>query len=192
MTAKKKLATDIVDKSFAKTLASATLRPSVNAAAVIVEYASSFGEQDIESLMNELVGSIEKVNDGDMKRCEGMLMGQAYALQAIFMNLSRRAIVQDQVKHNEMLLRLALKAQGQCRATLETLSNIKNPPVVFAKQANINNGNQQINNGVPAPQAEKTVNEQNELLEAQHGGMTLDTGATGATIEKNKAMAALE
>jgi hypothetical protein len=34
-------------------------------------------------------------------------------------------------------LRLGLKAQSQCRATLETLVQIKNPPVVVARQANI-------------------------------------------------------
>jgi hypothetical protein len=66
----------------------------------------------------------------------------------------------------ERYLRLALKAQNQCRATLETLAAIKNPPVVFTKQANINhgNGNQQINNGTLAsdvldnihPHAEKS------------------------------------
>lgn len=40
--------------------------------------------------------------------------------------------------------RLALKAQGQCRATVETLAAIKNPPVVFARQANIAHGPQQV------------------------------------------------
>lgn len=34
------------------------------------------------------------------------------------------------------------KAQSQCRATLETLAAIKNPPVIYAKQANISNGPQ--------------------------------------------------
>jgi hypothetical protein len=43
-------------------------------------------------------------------------------------------------------MRMALKAQNQCRMTLETLSNIKNPPVIYAKQANIANGPQQVNN----------------------------------------------
>ena len=41
--------------------------------------------------------------------------------------------------------RLALKAQSQCRATLETLSNITESPVIFAKRVNIAH-NQQINN----------------------------------------------
>jgi hypothetical protein len=34
-------------------------------------------------------------------------------------------------------MRLALKAQSQCRATLETLALINNVPVVFARQANV-------------------------------------------------------
>ena len=42
----------------------------------------------------------------------------------------------------ETYLRLALKAQSQCRATLETLAAIKNPPVIFAKQANVTTGPQ--------------------------------------------------
>ena len=55
---------------------------------------------------------------------------------------------------------------------------MKNPPVVFARQANINNGGQQqVNNGTqatgagspaPAP-ASNSATEPNKLLEATHG-----------------------
>jgi hypothetical protein len=45
-------------------------------------------------------------------------------------------------------LRLALKAQSQSRATVETLATVKNPPVVYAKQANFAAGAQQVNNGI--------------------------------------------
>ena len=163
----------------AKLLAAATLRPSINAAAVIEEYGKTFGDQDIMALADELADNIKQVNAGDMARCEGMLMGQAQALQAIFMNLSRRSIKQEHMKNMETFLRLALKAQGQCRATIETLTAIKNPPVIYAKQANISNGHQQINNGIPAPatQAENIKNQQNELLEHTHGER-LDTRTT--------------
>ena len=76
------------------------------------------------------------------------LKAQAHALQAIFMNLARRATTQEYMKHCETYLRMAMKAQNQCRMTLETLATIKNPPVVVARQANINNGGQQqVNNG---------------------------------------------
>jgi hypothetical protein len=49
-------------------------------------------------------------------------------------------------------MRLALKAQSQCRATIETLAEIKNPqPVAFVQQADVAHGPQQINNGPTAP-----------------------------------------
>ena len=93
-------------------------------------------------------------------------------------------------------LRLALKAQGQCRATLETLAALKNPPAaVFAQQANIAHGPQQVNNGVPAQDCERPVRMrairqlgQNELLEYQDGDR-LDTGAAGAAGASGAAMA---
>jgi hypothetical protein len=55
---------------------------------------------------------------------------------------------------------MALRAQSQCRATLETLAAIKNPPIVYARQANVTTGPQQINNGVASPRAREIENEQ--------------------------------
>jgi hypothetical protein len=94
------------------------------------------------------VASIEKVHGGDLKQCESMLMGQAQALQAMFVSFARRAQGQQLQPHLESFFRMALRAQSQCRMTLETLAAIKNPPVVFAKQANIAHGPQQVNNQV--------------------------------------------
>lgn len=182
----------------AKAVSRMTLRPSLNAAAVVEAYTSSIGEQDIEALMDSLTESMEKVWDGDMKRCEAMLLGQAHALQAIFMNLSRRAVKQEYLKNYETFLRLGLKAQSQCRATLETLAAIKNPPVTIVRQANIAHGPQQVNNGTmpnstPAAaqaHAEENQNPQTQLLEAQHGEW-LDTGTTGTTGRTDQDLAAV-
>jgi hypothetical protein len=67
-------------------------------------------------------------------------------------------------------LNLALKAQSQCRATLETLAHVKNPPVLFAKQANIAHGPQQINNSAdPRAHARVLAAEQSQLLEVPIG-----------------------
>ena len=77
-----------------------------------------------------------------------MLFNQAQALQSIFVNLSCQAARQEYRSNQELFLRLALKAQNQCRTTLETLAALKHPPVVFAKQANIAQGHQQVNNTV--------------------------------------------
>ncbi|MGZ8172615.1 hypothetical protein [Methylobacter sp.] len=166
--------------------------PTVQAAITIQQWQGAGTE--INALVDVLSSQIDQVYEGNMNRPEAMLLAQAHTLDELFNNLARRAHDQEQMKHYETFLRMALKAQGQCRATLETLAAIKTPPIIFAKQANIANGHQQINNGISASatHAEEIKNQPNELLEAQHGSTTLDTGTTSTTIGKDKAMAALE
>lgn len=171
-----------------------TTSASANAAAVIELYGKPFGEQDINELYDCLSNSVNQVWDGDMRRTEAMLITQAEALQAIFTNFARRTLNQEYQKNFESFMRMALKAQNQCRMTLETLATIKNPPVVFAKQANIANGPQQVNNGTSAPAShahgEKEI-QSNELLTEDQHGATLDTRGTAATSGTDKAMAPL-
>ncbi|MBK5537368.1 hypothetical protein JFV28_09150 [Pseudomonas sp. TH05] len=87
-------------------------------------------------------------------------------------------------------MRLALKAQSQSRATLQTLAELKAPKqIAFVKQANI--GNQvQVNNGTQAclTRTRKTKKVQNELLEVEHGER-LDTRATSTAGGADPAMA---
>lgn len=178
------------DENRDEAMANVLLRPSVQAAITIQQWGN---QSDIGSLMSELSMQMNIVKSGNMGRPEAMLLAQAHTLDTLFNNLARRAQNQQYLKQFETNLRLAFKAQSQCRATLETLAALKNPPAIFAKQANISNGHQQINNGVPATHTEKTQNKPNELLvEAQHGGETLDTRTTSATIGKDHAMATLE
>ena len=66
----------------------------------------------------------------------------------MFVYMANLAVKAEYVDQVDRYMRLALKAQGQCRATLETLATIKNPLVVFARQANIAQGPQQVNNTV--------------------------------------------
>ncbi len=116
-------------------------------------------------------------------------MNQATALQSLFARLAERSMSCDHIPGFEANMRMALRAQSQCRATLETLATIKNPPIVFAKQANIANGPQQVNNGVSANVAtreEKPI-QSNELLEQEHG-KRLDSGTSGAASCANPHM----
>ena len=181
------------DPPKAKALASMALRPSVNGALVVASYGKMLGNLDLGSLTESLIEGIDRVNDGDLSRAESMLFAQANALQSIFMSLARRANTQEYLSGLDPMLRLALKAQSQCRATLETLANIKNPPVVFARQANINNGGQQqVNNGAAptagparagAP-ASVTSEPQDKLLESDHGErLDISTARAAGSID---------
>jgi hypothetical protein len=61
-------------------------------------------------------------------------------------NLAARGENATMVPQLDVSMRYALGAQSKCRATVETLSVIENPPV-FARPANISSGPQQVNNG---------------------------------------------
>ncbi len=131
------------------------LSPTIQSAVGIHAWGKFAGEVDLAKLLADLRTSVEKVQDGDMQPVEAMLMGQAMTLETIFTSLARRATSQEYLKQIQTFLGLALKAQAQCRATLETLAEIKSPrSVAIVKQANISNGPQQVNNGMqPAQQA---------------------------------------
>jgi hypothetical protein len=172
--------------------ARASLRPSVQGALTVQAYTNIFGELNLAGLVEELTFLAKQVTDGDLTRIEGMLNVQAHTLDAIFNNLARRASKAEYMNQIEQYLRLALKAQSQCRSTLETLAEIKNPrPVAFVKQANISNGPQQVNNGNQVaslpPAHGKIENQQNKLLEGEHG-TRMDFGKAGAASGANQAL----
>lgn len=141
-----------------------------------------FGDVELTEGLNALVDAAERVNRGDLGDAEALLMAQAVTLNAMFTHLAHRAQINmgEYLDAADRYMRLALKAQGQCRATLETLAVIKNPPTVFARQANIAHGPQQVNNGV-SPRAGQLEIAPNELLEARRedrldNGTTIETG----------------
>lgn len=124
-------------------------------------------EIDVPGLLATLRDHAKAVSSGDLSRVEALLTNQADALQSLFVAMVERGLRQQYHAHVESFLRLALKAQSQCRATLETLVNIKNPPLVYAHQANVTTGPQQVNNGVWPNLARET-----EMSQTQLSGVT--------------------
>ena len=173
-------------------LAHASLRPTVQAALTLMDYNKGFGELSVNTLVDDLGKQCELASDGDLKRTEAMLTAQAHTLDAIFNSLARRAALNmgEYVNAAEIYMRLALKAQAQCRATLETLAAIKNPQsVAFVRQANISHGAQQVNNcdsGTSTLAGARGENStvQNELLEQTHG-KRLEPGTASGTGRSN-------
>ena len=146
---------------------------------------------DVNALTKILSQQTTDVIGGNMARPEAMLLSQAHTLDALFNSLVMKGLGQTHMPNYEAFMRLAFKAQSQCRSTLQTLSDIKNPSVVYAKQANITNGNQQINNGVPAPRKQENINHSNELL-TELPNATLDNRRTVEAIPVNSELATVE
>jgi hypothetical protein len=107
-----------------------------------------FVGDDLTECLNALTDAAERVNRGDLSDVEAILTAQSVTLNIMFAELTRRATLNmgEYLDAADRYMRLALKAQGQCRATIETLAVMKNPAPVFAKQANIAHGPQQVNN----------------------------------------------
>lgn len=153
-----------------------------------VEQKAVVEQFDAVAVMKVLRDHSCAANAGDLRHAESMLINQASALQSLFVRLTERAMGQECMPNFEAFMRLALRAQNQCRMTLETLSTIKNPPVVYAKQINQTTGPQQINNGSAPSRKREIEKQQNELLEA-NDGERLDTRATSAAISADPIMA---
>jgi hypothetical protein len=194
---------DAPDKSRDALIAELALGGIINGATLTVDFSKgNYGELSLTECISELGKKVRNVHKGNLQDAETILTAQAFALDAIFTSLARRAQMNmgEYIDAADRYMRLALKAQGQCRATLETLAAIKNPPVVFAKQANIANGPQQVNNTVNKSDgsfesstrthahAGNSNSVQNELLEDQHE-QGMDIGTTGAAVSRDPAMA---
>lgn len=174
-------------KVTAQNYATLVISPELAAYRVIAgaEHASMTDTVDVPTLVQTLKDQGAAVNRNDLSQAEAMLMNQATALQSLFARMAERATGAEYMPNFEIFMRVALKAQSQCRATLEALAAIKNPPIVYAKQANVTTGPQQVNN---VTHTGRKQNQSIELLE-QSNGNYMDTGAPGASIGHDPAMA---
>ena len=153
-----------------------------------------YGEVDISALITALGEKVKNIQDGNMKPVEAMLYGQAQALQSIFTNMARRSGLNagEYINASETYMKLALKAQSQCRATLETLAIVKNPQP-YIRQANMTTGPQQVNNSYASASEHQGIqsgagdfqSQPNELLERQDANI-LDTGAPSQASRANQ------
>lgn len=157
----------------------------------------SFGELSLMDCIHTLKAKAHEVNNGNIGELERMLTAQAVSLDTIFSSMALRAKMNlgqypDAVNK---YMNLALRAQSQCRATVETLAEIKNPrPYIQNNKAHY----QQVNNGVPPPQdvtsrARENPKSSNELLEyTRHEQQWLDTGASSEAVQSHSEMETVE
>lgn len=175
-------------------LAKVYLSPEILAASTIKAQYPKNDQININALITELSSQSEKIKNNDLGRAETMLISQAHTLDALFAELVGRSRMNMGEYFNaaDKYMRLALKTQGQCRATLETLATIKNPqPFIQNNKAQY----QQVNNNHSASgensdtntrahaHAGKNSNMTNELLEDKTNEQEwLDTGTPEKTI----------
>lgn len=150
---------------------------------------------DTRALFREIQKQELEIKKGNLVYIERYLYSQAIALNALFDRMLNQLAHADFTPQVQLCGMLALKAQAQCRATLATLAQIKNPDqITFIKQ-NIqqqNNAiNQQVNNSSADDDSKKFTNVANELLsEVIHE--KLESRGTKETSRINPAMETVE
>lgn len=123
-----------------KAMTKVALDPAAKAMALTRSFVTGVDEGSLHptELLTELMIIGNKARNGDLGGIEAMLAAQAYSLDALFCNLALRAKsnMGQYPKTAEIYMKMALRAQSQCRATAETLAVMKNPQP-YIKQTNI-------------------------------------------------------
>lgn len=179
-------------------LATTGLAPNAFVTTVFAQPSGMLLGEHLSDVHKALKAAVERTKSGSTDQADELLTAQAITLNQVFVEMLRRAALNmgDHLGATETYMRLALKAQSQCRATLESLSEIRNPrSVAFVRQANIAAGHQQVNNGMeqggfnPEGPREETEISQNKVLEASINDVTrLDTRKTSQAGRGNPKM----
>ena len=178
---------ETADQAMARTVTS----PECLSASVLT-ICQNINQARITEMVAELRQQSAAIHANDLSRPESMLIAQAHTLDGLFAKLASKALTVGDLDGMERYMRLALKAQSQSRATLQTLGELKAPKqVAFVQQANIGNHVQVNNEGSSSrSRASKHKITPNELLEVGHGER-LDTRAAGSAGGADPAMASL-
>ena len=148
-------------------------------AAQSISFLSFSSEQpaDLNQLITELEYQVDRSRSSN-SRAESILVSQTHTLDALFHRLLKRAEanIREGYPAGREYLKLAMRAQSQCRSTLDSLVALQRPTII---QTNIAHGHQQVNNYAEG-------NPPNELMEQQDERM--DTGTPSEAVKGGQAL----
>jgi hypothetical protein len=139
------------DETGAMAMARKVLDPGFRHAVTASSFAGKVLGNSIEhpGLM-DYVHHVLKVGDkaeaGDLAIASRLLASQAITLDSMFTELSRRTALNmgEYIDAAERYGRLALKAQSNCRATLEALAKLHQPREQTVRHVHVNEGGQAV------------------------------------------------
>jgi len=103
--------------------------PHVTEASIAPDATTEGAEDPAELAIARTVAAIDgglaKINADDLTAVESMLAGQAAALEVLFNEYAKRAARTQYHAPIHMCLGFALRAQSQCRVTVQSLAQLK-------------------------------------------------------------------
>lgn len=134
-------------KSEAQQFAEIAISPAAHSLTTVQQFTKPvFGEQDTSALYSALAAQTKAGMNGDLSQARAMLTGQAISLNTIFTEMARRAGANmgEYMTAAQLYMRLALKAQAQCRSTIEALDRLTNGHVQTVKHVHVAEGGQAV------------------------------------------------
>lgn len=131
-------------------LAQLALEPGMRHAAISSTYAANSFSDDhqtpITSSVSVIGDAMAQGRVGDKALASNLLAAQAMTLDSMFTELARRSALNmgEYIGAADRYMRLALKAQANCRATLEALGKLHQPREQIVKHVHVNHGGQAI------------------------------------------------
>lgn len=138
------------DETGAQAMARKLLDPAFKNAAAsagfIDKMLGGIEKPGVTDYADNLIAKAEKAALGDLAMASRMLATQAVTLDAMFAELARRCAMNmgDYINASERYGRLALKAQSNCRATLEALAKLHQPREQTVRHVHVNEGGQAV------------------------------------------------
>ncbi len=134
-------------KSKERRLAEVVIDPNASAMNAVRMFSKgSFGAQDTTELFTAIAERSKAAGKGNIDPHKAMLAAQAETLNAIFTEMARRAALNmgEYIGATESYMRLGLKAQAQCRASIEALDKLNNQRVQTVRHVHVNEGAQAV------------------------------------------------
>jgi hypothetical protein len=132
--------------------------------------------------------TLSKVKSGNLEDLEAILVNQVYVLNGLFnqlviqgkAGLTEPTVMRSLPNHPKTMLNVALKAQTQCRATVQTINELKNPKKTTFIKNQLNNVKMELEERIE------------QLEDIEHGSKKLDRGTEAAAISIDSEMEAVE
>lgn len=142
---------EVEGEKLGDTVAKSMLGPNIRHGHVAAVFAGNMlnGSGEAVSLMDAAAVIAQRASEamkGDLSFASATLASQAIACDIMFSEFTRRAAynLNENMDVVERFARLAMKAQSNCRATLETLAKLHQPREQTVRHININAGGQAV------------------------------------------------
>ena len=139
------------DETGAQAMARKVLNPGLRHAVSASAFAgkvlgNSFEHPGLMDYVDHVLKVGGKAEAGDLAIASRLLASQAITLDSMFTELARRAAnnMGEYINAAERYGRLALKAQSNCRATLEALAKLHQPREQTVRHVHVNEGGQAV------------------------------------------------